>query len=236
MENPLSNNNYRELADKLAQIHGHQSHSEEYNNILTQLEDHVLPECYPDTVQVSFLSDRELGMDALVFRDEIIKRSGYALLAYDWIRPLADWIGQRRCLEIMAGSGALSYGLGQCGVDIVATDNKSWGTRESDWFSKPWTKVEQLDAVQAIKLYAKEYAVVICSWPYMDDGAYQALCEMRKVNPGAIMIFIGEPEGGATASSAFYETMQEIEDPLFLAAVERFKQMPGIHDEPILIK
>lgn len=195
----------------------------------------MLPECYPPIANTPF-SGCELDWDAMAYRNGIIQNCGYALLAYEWIRPLAQWIGKRRCLEIMAGSGALSYALSQCGVDIVATDDKSWSDPSCSWFSAPWTEVEQLNCLQAIKKYGKDRAIIICSWPYMDDNAYRSLLEMRQVNPDAMMLYIGELECGATANDDFFRNLSIVEDDGFSASVQNFKQMPGLHDFPMLVK
>ena len=175
-------------------------------------------------------------MEAIIYRDDIIQNCGYTLLSYDWIRPLAQWIGSRRCLEIMAGSGALSYALAQCGVDIVATDNGSWAEKWCGWFSTPWKEVEKLDCIEAVRKYSADRPLMICSWPFMDDDVYHALLEMRKVNPEAIMLYIGEGYGGATANDNFFDAVVSVDDPHFADAVKDFKQMPGIHDWPYLFR
>lgn len=222
------------LARAMGTISG-ASHEGEYEKIIELLEQHIIPECYPETEAMP-LSERELGMDSSVFRNAILQNCGYALLAYEWIRPLAQWIRGRRCLEIMAGSGALTYALSQCGVDAIATDDKSWSDPCSKWFASPWTEVEQLDCLQAIQKYGADRQIIICSWPYMDDSAYHALLEMRKVNPDALLLYIGEWECGATASQNFFDAALPGNDSDFDQAVVNFKQIWGIHDLPFLIK
>ena len=228
----------KESRQRLAQAMGAISgacHIEEYEQIISLLEKHMIPERYP-AIANTLLSGRELDWDATAYRNTIIQKCGYALIAYEWIRPLAQWIGNRRCLEIMAGSGALSFALSQCGVDIVATDDKSWTDPRCNWFPAPWSDVVQMDCLQAIQKYGKERAIIICSWPYMDDSAYRSLLEMRRVNPDAVMLYIGENWGGATANDDFFENLSLVEDDDFSAAVQNFKQMPGLHDFPMLVK
>ena len=222
------------LARAMGTISG-ASHEDEYEKIIDLLEQHIIPECYPETEAMS-LSERELGMDSFVFRNAILQNCGYALLAYEWIRPLAQWIRGRRCLEIMAGSGAFTYALSQCGVDVIATDDKSWSDPRSKWFASPWTEVEQLDCLQAIQKYGADRQIIICSWPYMDDSAYRSLLEMRRVNPDAMMLYIGEMECGATANDDFFGNLSIVEDDGFSASVQNFKQMHGLHDFPMLVK
>lgn len=232
----FSVNRRMEHAKHMSRIQGRASDAEEYERIICLLEQRVIPEQYPAAAEGTFARQNELGMDSLLYRDIIIRSSGFALISNEWIRPLAQWIGSRRCLEIMSGSGALSYALAQHGVNVIATDNSNWAGWYNSWFSLPWTKVEALHCLDAIERYARDCELVICSWPYMDDDAYNALLKMRVVNPNAMMIYIGEQSGGATASDAFFETAVPVDDFCFISAVTNFKQMYGIHDCPHLLK
>ena len=99
----------------------------------------------------------------------------------------------------MCGSGARSYALQACGVQLIATDNFSWQENASFWYEHPWTDIQLMDCLEAIREYGSRTDLVICSWPYMDDTCYQALLEMRRAIPVAQMLYIGEPAGGATA-------------------------------------
>ena len=79
----------------------------------------------------------------------------------------------------MCGSGALSYALQACGVQLIATDNFSWQENASFWYEHPWTDIQLMDCLEAIREYGSRTDLVICSWPYMDDTCYQALLESR---------------------------------------------------------
>lgn len=197
-----------------------------YKNIAL-LRNHVIPECYP----VSRCSH------GLIFREEIIQLCGYALISYDWVRKLAAWIGERPCLEIMAGSGALSFALAQCGVNIIPTDDGTWSEQAPEWFAHPWMHVECIDCRTALQRYAVERPIVICSWPPRgDDAAIDALLQMRRINPEALMIYIGEPKDGATANDKFFKCVKLVYDEAFTQAVSDFTQFPGLHDSPYLVK
>lgn len=223
-------------ASILSSIQGRDSDAEKYEHILGLLQQHIIPEQYPATVEKEFKWQNELGMDSLLYRDLIVKCSGFSLIANEWVRPLAQWIGCRRCLEIMSGSGALSYALTQNGVNVTATDNAGWAPQYSVWFSEPWLKVEPLHCLDAIARYGGEFNIIICSWPYMDEDAYEALLKMREINPKAMMIYIGEWSGGATASDSFFEAASIVNNAEFTSAVKNFKQMYGIHDWPHLLR
>ncbi|KAA9007339.1 hypothetical protein F4V43_02310 [Paenibacillus spiritus] len=53
------------------------------------------------------------------------KEGMFAFVSWRWINPFVEWIDNRRCLEVMAGRGILSYALRQKGVDIITTDDFS---------------------------------------------------------------------------------------------------------------
>lgn len=199
------------------------------------LERHIIPEKYPAAAESTFPRQNELGIDSFIYRNLIVRNSGFALISMEWVQPLAQWIGKRRCLEIMSGSGALACALAQYGVEVIATDNGSWSGSYDTWFSEPWTKVEKLSCLDAIEKYAGDCELIICSWPDMDDDAYNALEKMRSINPKAMMIYIGE-WGGATANEKFFDSVMVVDDSQFSFAVKNFKQVCGIHDWPHLVK
>lgn len=171
------------------------------------------------------------------YRPRIIEASSFALIAYEWVRPLAQWIGQRRCLEIMCGRGVLARALRDCGVTVVATDDQSWGLGEQWWRRCAWVEVEKLDCVAAIEMYGPASELVICSWPPPEDpSAHRALLKMREVAPNTQMIFIGEENPLVNADAAFFHDAVRVADDAFYAAVSNFKRAPGIRDFPILLR
>lgn len=176
----------------------------------------------------------------MVVRDAIVKASGYAVLTMAWLRPLAQWIANRRCLEIMSGCGSLSKSLSDLGVDVICTDSYGWVDKASAWFENPWIPVERLDAVSAIKKYGPDTDIVICSWPYMDDSCYQALLTMRECNLNSLMLYIGEPAidfgAGATADDAFFRTAEPVFDEAFEQAVSEYLTCYLLHDKPMLFR
>ena len=166
-------------------------------------------------------------------RSKYISDFGFPLFAEDWVKPLAKWIGSRKCLEIMAGKGQLSYFLRKYGVKIKATDNFTWP--EPTWFKDNHLSVEKLDCIEAIRKYGKQVEFILCSWPYMDSTAYNSLIEMRKVNPKCRMIYIGEGYGGCTANNAFFDEINECNLKTFNRAVYRYSSWEGIHDSILLV-
>ena len=190
----------------------------------------------PKTFKYRFLPQFECDVfkgEYINWRDKYVKEFGFPLLSEDWIKPLARWIGDRPCLEVMAGKGILTYFLRQYGVKIRATDNFSW--REQSWF-KNNNFVEELDCVEAVKKYGNKVLFILCSWPYMDDNAYKVLMTMRRINPKCRMIYIGEWMGGCTANEQFFEEMQVEDLKTFYDAIKKYSCWESIHDDIQLVK
>jgi len=88
----------------------------------------------------------------------VSRRGIYCFYTKKFVARLTGIIGERPCLEVAAGDGALSVFLKGSGVGITATDDYSWGKS----VAYPG-QVEKLDAARALKKYHPE--VVLCSWP-----------------------------------------------------------------------
>lgn len=190
--------------------------------VLENLLNKEIPECYKNEILLT------MGL-----RFRVIPLQGYPLVSKDWIKPLAEWIGDRKCLEIMAGKGTLSYALQSEGKSVIATDGYNWSQFD---FNSLWTDVEKIDALEAIEKYGKNVDIIIMSWCYMDELGYQSLLKMREVNPNAIMLYIGEPHGGCTGSDSLYENMIKIDDKDIDKINDIYPTWRGIHDRLFLIK
>lgn len=213
-----------------------------YQRILAMLAEKVVPGEYPECMNdmtafsnPTFRYSPYITLDAnsLLLREQFLTLGSCALIADDWIHPLSVWVGKQSCLEIMSGTGMLSKALSDHGVCIRATDDLSWGhPREAQW-----TEVEPLDCVEAIEKYGADIDYVICSWPpFDDDAAFRALQQMRKTNPKAQMIYIGEAAGGACADDQFFDAAEKVISPLFYKAVRKYKRCYGLKDQPMLLK
>ena len=170
----------------------------------------------------------DVTTEAFKLREQWIKKGMYALVSWQWVKPLVEWMGDRKCLEVMAGRGWLSLALQSLGVNIIATDNYSW-IRERHW-DEPVTEVEELDSVEAVKKYGKDIDLLIISWPYMDDIAYKTIKKLHEVNPDVQIIYIGENMGGCTADDEFFEHFREINNEEFKKVVGKFQSWWGLHD------
>lgn len=169
-------------------------------------------------------------------REYYIREMGFAFVSWAWIDPLINWLDGRKVLEVLAGKGAISYALQEKGVDVIATDNFSWGDKIPTW-DETWTEVHDMDALEAIEKYGKDRDVVIMSWaPYQESIGYEVLKKYHEVNPNGILIGIDEARGGCIADNQFFDAAEELEDESFQAVVRNFESWDGIHDSPKLYR
>lgn len=185
-----------------------------------------LPSKYIEGPLLTFDSEKPM----FYWRKEYNQNFGYPLYAKNWIKPLARFIGDKKCLEIMAGTGFLSYSLSLYGVNITATDNFWWKNNFKNFYD-----VEKLDCISAIEKY-KDVDYIIISWPCIDNFAAQAIKTIKKVNPTAQIIYIGEEFGGCTADDEFFNITEKINNLKFENAVKYFRSWDGIHDRILLLK
>lgn len=162
-------------------------------------------------------------------RDNWINRGMFAFVSWKWVNPFSEWIGKRKVLEVMAGAGWLAKALREKGIDIIATDDHSWSKLQK-WGDV--TEVKELKALEAIEKYGRKVDIMIMSWPYMDKNAYKAIKKLHEVNPQALVVYIGEGNGGCTADSNFFESFFPVADEEFESKVaNEFEAWPYIHDQ-----
>ena len=149
------------------------------------------------------------------------ERGMWAIVTKDLATALANWIQNRRVLEVMAGRGWLAKALDEQGVDIIATDNNSWDDRHSKLLVSIFP-VERLDAVIAVEKYSDKSDVLLVSWPPYGD---EAICDVARAwGITRPIIYFGEGWGGCNAPDEFFEHFVEEDTDIRLAS------WPGIHD------
>lgn len=173
-----------------------------------------------------------LSIEEFRKREEYVSEGMFGFISWKWILPFVEWIGDRRCLEVMAGRGWWSYALQEKGISVHATDNFSWHEQlaYTAW-NDTLVEMEKLDAVEAVQKYGEEADLVLMSWPYMDDTAYEVIKTLYKVNPKAIVVYIGEGMSGCTASDLFFDNFEAIDDPSFWEVQKNFESWCTIRDK-----
>ncbi|MCL2188026.1 MAG: hypothetical protein FWC16_03125 [Defluviitaleaceae bacterium] len=214
---------------------------DEMQKIKLQLLNREIPDVYPQPPK----NRRPKPEDAYyVDRYEFVNLSAFAQISKRWVQPLAKYIGNTPCLEIMAGKGVLAKALSDCGVQIRATDNFAWewvkNTNATDAQTLKeedvWYNVAQLDGVESVEKYGTEIGFLLCCWPsFQDPTIHNALIKMREVNPSCKLIYIGEPKGGCTANDDFFNAVKWITND------EQFNKMADLYqrwhirvDKPML--
>ncbi len=152
----------------------------------------------------------------------------YAFISWKWVKPLAQWIGERTCLEVMAGRGMLCFALRKLGIDIIATDDFSWNLKDTV------TSVEPLDALSAVKRYGRNSDILLMSWPPATDTAFYVLQAFCKENPNGCVVYIGETLGGDMATELFFKHFQTIWNPFFDEVSKAYETRFGYYDKPML--
>ena len=157
------------------------------------------------------------------FRDYLTNRGMWAIIDQVWTKQLADWIGTRQCLEVMAGAGWLAKALRNAGTKIIATDDYSWDKTIHRKIKRVFP-VECMDALAAVKFY-QNAEVLLISWPpYNEEEIHRVCQEWGTDRP---IIYIGEPDGGCNAPPIFFKHFIEIANfPLF-----HFPRHAGLHDD-----
>lgn len=163
-------------------------------------------------------------------RDEIIQLSSFVVIDQSLAKSLAEYIGERKVLEIMAGTGCLAKALSDQGVSIHPTDIFE-DTYCFDGYQNLFMDVEQMDCIEAIEKYAKEYDILLCSWPRSESPIIEALQTMRRENPNMVMLYIGEGYEGCCAPDDFFEEAELVEIPSIT-----LKRWGGIYDSIYLYK
>ncbi|MGL5676161.1 MAG: hypothetical protein ACRDDX_07095 [Cellulosilyticaceae bacterium] len=166
------------------------------------------------------------------YREILMPIVGYTLVTKDFCKALATFIGNKKVLEVMAGTGCLTYGLRQYGVTIHATDDLSEGLYEKFWIDD----LEQLDCIESIKKYGKDIDYILISWAAYKAPILTVVQLLKYMNPQAQIIYIGETKGGCTGHDALWDMVAPVGDNTFYPAVFKYRSWYGLHDRPYLLK
>jgi hypothetical protein len=133
-----------------------------------------------------------------------------ACCMYAWAVPceetLAVLTAHAPIIEIGAGTGYWAKILRDRNVDVAAYDINppEKGKKDNDFHADTlcWTTVAQ-GGPEAVEQHPNS-TLFLC-WPYMDSTAYNCL----KRYQGATVVYIGEGEGGCTASDSFFHLLDK---------------------------
>jgi hypothetical protein len=135
------------------------------------------------------------------------------------LASLFSWaIPNARALEVLAahaplvecgaGMGYWSALLRARGVDVLAYDAAPPGRSSKNGYHRaahePWTKIRMQTSAAAARRH-RERTLVLCWPPYDDDAASYAVLRAYR---GGTLIYIGEPDEGATGSVRFHRELR----------------------------
>ncbi len=159
-------------------------------------------------------------------RDIFIERFGFAAPSPEAVKAISQFVGQRKVLEVGAGTGIWARLLSDAGVEVTAVDDWSGKYSHSMRVGTHYP-VERVDGVEAVKRHAHQ-ALFLC-WPdYCDPIAADALKAFR----GDRLIYIGEGELGCTGDDRFHKMLDHWHQTESVVV----PQWPGLHDELTLYK
>jgi hypothetical protein len=159
----------------------------------------------------------------LMVRDRFIQMAGFAVPNAECVTRLAS-LGPM--VEVGAGSGLLSRLVNATGGDCVATDPVCG---EYDLPYGQHGVVEALDGAAALERYPTR--TVLMSWPCM--GRAWSADVLEAMVAGQCLVYVGEGEGGCTASERFFELL----DALFEETdALPWLPFPALHDRATVFR
>lgn len=183
----------------------------------------------------SFETDPFCFSKEFALREAYIETGMFGFVSWKWVNPFVEWLNGRKCLELMAGRGWLSYALSLKDINIIATDNFSWHKYHTKW-NDTLVDIEKIDALKAVEKYGSQVDVVIISWPYKGNETFNSLKKLNLLNPDALFVFIGEPNPYVCADEEFLNNFELINDDQFKVVQRNFQSWEGFKDQIYLGK
>ena len=164
----------------------------------------------------------------LIQRDLHIKEYGFPILTKECLDVLSILFKSKKCLDVGAGTGYLSYFLEQSGVDITASEKFVSGNGYG--FKKIWKNDHAGDSLE---LLPGDFDAVLMAWPpYESDFGKKVISNMAS---GQLLVYQGEGMGGCTGDDDMHEALSDnsLWEPLKDISEElnsNHLQFDGIHD------
>ena len=134
-------------------------------------------------------------------RQVVIENFGlWHLFSKSWLNDLATFLAGEKTIQLMAGNAVIASFLD----NVLAVDQLDWQGQDNQ-APNPWTDVEQMDALAAVKKYYLTTQAFILEWaPDFDQEDVKILQFLRDHQWQGDFIVIGEYHG-ATNSQAFWD-------------------------------
>lgn len=148
----------------------------------------------------------------------------WAIVHRQWVWQLADWLGARKVLEVMAGRGWLAKALSDEGIQVTASDSKAYYNKIPQPLPDLFP-VQRATAKRSLEILGDWADVLLCSWPPYDSADLEDAVKLWRGRP---MVYIGEQEGGCNATDGFFNLF--VSDEFDDQPVNSFSSWPGIND------
>lgn len=147
--------------------------------------------------------------DAVIPYRRFYKACGvFGFYTDSFCKGFVNYYGKKsKGLEVMAGKGLLSKSIQEHGLEMIATDDKSWEISRDD-------SVETLSAIESFHKYKNEIDFIILSWiPFKDtEDDYLIMKAIHDENLDIDLVVISHKEYyGYTNSYKFWDNVVEIE-------------------------
>ena len=122
----------------------------------------------------------------------------FAIPTWEWVGNFSVLLKNKRVLDFGAGVGIITAMLKDKGVEVRAIDNNN---RE---LPKLIDTMIIDEGVKYVREHKDEYDVLFLAWPEMNETCLD-VCNIF-CGEGKKVYYLGEGEGGCTASDKFFET------------------------------
>lgn len=154
-------------------------------------------------------------------RSDLVVKYAWAVPTCEVIHKLS--INHRKIVEIGAGTGYWGYLLKQAGVEVVCFDKHPPSLRNLNDYRHNKCYIPIRKGNHKVLPMFTDHTLMLCWPPYSNPMAVNCL----RAYKGERLIYIGEGDGGCTASEEFFEELSR-----YWELVEEFDipQWDGIHD------
>lgn len=134
-------------------------------------------------------------------REAHIPNQGWFVLTQEVARRLGSYLRGKQVVEVFAGTGYLAHHLRKT-ADLDRRSYRAYDNR-TGWASKVYYPgVSKKNAFRAL---IKRADVVVMTWPeYTENHAVRIVTKME---PGQVLVYNGEPQGGCCANDRFFEIL-----------------------------
>lgn len=165
-----------------------------------------------------------VGWASFGVRAIIVKLMSWSIMTKEAIDEIIEFSGGQTIMDLMAGSGYISYLIEKSGGSVEAFDLPI-NAKEDNHYNydrKNWYPIKPKD-IQEQEIVPN--STILLSWiPYQEAIANKTLKDM---SPGQKLVLIGEQKYGCTATDCFFDILEEEFDHVKTIEIPQWE---GLHD------